>query len=124
MKINLKQSLLKTSLLVLILAAFPYCYWLPLAIIITIGYKYIVALFFGVRVMPTMDMACYYGHENAVVNFTSFTILDRQSVTRMKEILTPVLLKKWKLTAHIKEIFGDLYWKESKDPIKDLEFII
>jgi hypothetical protein len=76
MKIDLKYSIIKSAFLVAILAAFEMCYAIPLCIFVTWGYTYVIALLFGVHVMPTMDNIVLIGDEKALVNFMSITEFD------------------------------------------------
>ena len=101
MKIKLSTTLLKSSVLVIVLAALPIKLAIPVCLLIIVIYPYLVALLYGVRAMPALDSACFYGIERSNVNIMSYTILDRRSFERIKEIFTPVVMNNWKLTYHL-----------------------
>ncbi len=83
MKTKIGNTLLKTSLLILICALLPVKQAIPACLFTIWIYQYIIAFFFGVRKMPTMDAACFYGTDKANVNIMSYTILDRRKFTRI-----------------------------------------
>ncbi len=78
MKTKLSNTLLKTSVLVLIFAALPIKLAIPVCIFTIWVYQYIIALLFGVRKFPTMDMATFYGLEKANTNIMSVIFIDRK----------------------------------------------
>ena len=76
MKVNWTYFSLKTSILVLLLAAFPLKLSLPLCLFVTWSYQYLVALLNGVHVMPTMDTLCLAGDSTAVANMMSIFLFE------------------------------------------------
>lgn len=67
MKTNLSAFFLKTSVLVAVLATVPLPYSIPLCLFLTWGYQYVIGFFFGLKVMPSMDMVCFFGDDKANV---------------------------------------------------------
>jgi hypothetical protein len=68
MKVNYLLTLFKTSLLVPLYLTFPLCHALLATIAVIVVYPYIIAAIYGVKVMPTMDMACFFGDDTARAN--------------------------------------------------------
>jgi hypothetical protein len=72
----------------------------------------VIALFFGLKVMPTMDMICFYGGEQEIINFFSSQVIERYTIEKFKEKVKFILTKVPKLRYSIVNIMGDLYYKE------------
>lgn len=113
MKVNHTYFFLKSAVLVLILAILPLKLAIPACLVLTWCYQYFVALVFGLKVMPTMDLVCFFGDEKARVNFESCTIVDNFSFDKMKEKFLNHMKLKAKLRYCIKEVMGDLYYQET-----------
>ena len=62
MKLNHTHFFVKTAILLAIVAMFPLNYMIPVALVVTLTYQYVIARVLGIRVMPTMDVACFFGH--------------------------------------------------------------
>jgi hypothetical protein len=77
MKVDYPAFLTKLALLGLIFAICPFPWSLPLAMFLTWGYMYAVALVYGVHVMPSMDAVCFLGNDDTRINFISFTVIEK-----------------------------------------------
>ncbi len=77
MKIVYSTVITKFGLLGVILAVVPFPWSLIACLFATWVYQYIVALIYGVKVMPTMDTMCFLGDNDIRVNFMSVTVVDR-----------------------------------------------
>ena len=111
MKVSTSCLLLKTSVIILIFAAFPLKIAIPVALFVTWVYQYIVALFMGVKVMPTMDMVCFYTSDKSTVNFMSNNLVEKYSAEQVKPKIKMLLETIPKSRYSIVEIMGDLYYK-------------
>lgn len=85
MKTSPTYFCIKTGILIALVLMFPLVWMIPAAFFITFVYQYIIAFFLGVKVMPTMDVACFYGHEKANVNFMTCSLTDRFDIPNMKQ---------------------------------------
>eukprot|EP00347_Sterkiella_histriomuscorum_P014567 403360388 len=112
MKTNMTIALLKIGALLGVVALFPAIYMIPVAVTIILTYQYVIAAIFKVTVMPTMDLACFFGHDNANVNFMSYTIVEKFEFKVLRENFYNQMKTHKKLRSGITEILGDLYWKE------------
>lgn len=121
MKTNLTLTLVKTGILLALVAMCPCAYMIPAAAVIVLTYQYLIALVFKVRVMPSMDMACFFGHDKANTNFMSFTVVDQFDFEKLKGNFLHQMKIHWKLRSCIVEIFGDYYWKET-NPEETIDF--
>jgi len=92
-------------------ASIPWHCSVPTCLILIWGYQYLIALLFRVKVMPTMDVACFFGNDKATVNFMSATVIDRMDFQKSKDHFLKLMKMKPKITYCIQEILGDYYWK-------------
>lgn len=80
MKIHLGYFFLKFGIILAIFAVLPFLYALLLATFLTWAYQYFVALVYGLKVMPTMDMICFYSDDTSKVNFMSTNFIEKHSL--------------------------------------------
>ena len=77
MKVDYAAFLTKTAVLLALLALTPWPYSPLVGLLAVWGYQYLVALWHGVIVMPTMDTVVFLGDDDVRVNFISFTVIER-----------------------------------------------
>jgi hypothetical protein len=114
MKVDEKSLITKTSVLVALFLTAPFPWSIPLALFLTWVYQYLIAIFYGVHVMPTMDTLCFMGDDNIRVNFISFTILDKMDFKMVRSRIEKFMREKPKLRYKIVKIWGDYYWADTK----------
>jgi hypothetical protein len=73
MKVVYTAFLTKLGVLLAIIWALPLSWSIPLCLLLTWGYQYVIAAIYGVHAMPTMDALCFAGQEDIRVNFINFT---------------------------------------------------
>ena len=115
MKVDVGPFLVKSSVLLLILAWQPLCNAIPLCFFVTWAYQYVIAFIFGVHAMPSMDTICFMGNDKARVNFISITTIERYKYEGARARARRYLIEKPKLRYSIERIFGDYYWKDTND---------
>jgi hypothetical protein len=110
-------TLLKFAVLGLILSirCFTWAQSILMCLFVTWVYPYIVAWFYGVHAMPSMDRLCFIAKDTARINFISVTTVDRYEYELAKKRALTFIKTKDKLRWSVVEIFGDLYWKDNKD---------
>jgi hypothetical protein len=79
MKVNFTYFVIKTLVLIAILLALRPLYAIPLCLFVTWAYQYVIAFIYGVHAMPSMDTVCFFGNDEARVNFMSVTVTERFS---------------------------------------------
>ena len=78
---------------------------------IAIGtYRYIIALIYGVRVMPIMDVATFLGSEESRPNIMCSILLEKQTFEKASERFKNLMAKLPKTRYSIVKIFGDYYY--------------
>lgn len=107
--------LVKTAFLACLLYLLPWTYSLPLCLLSTLVYKYILAWICGAHAMPSMDTACFLGYDKARVNFFSVTTIEGYDLEKAKDKARQFMREKPKLMWSVREIFGDYYWQDTKD---------
>jgi hypothetical protein len=112
MKVNFAITLVKTSLLAPLFIALPLCQALLASVLVILLYPYLIALVFGVKVMPTTDLSTFFGSDKARVNIMSFTLTEKFSFEATKANIRRLVEKIPKSRYCIVEIFGDYYYKE------------
>ena len=85
MKLDIPSFILKTSVLVLILAYFSFPYSLLLCLLLLWGYQYIIAFIYGVNVMSTIDSIFFFGDEEVRPNFMSVVVIDKFDFNKIRE---------------------------------------
>ncbi len=85
MKVEIVACLSKTALILLVLFLTPWPWTIPVAAFVTWGYQYLVAWFYGVNCMPTMDSLCFMGNDDLRVNIISFTTIEKFDFDLAKE---------------------------------------
>ncbi|CDW90218.1 diacylglycerol o-acyltransferase [Stylonychia lemnae] len=113
MKTNITYSLIKTGVLLAFVSMFPCKWMIPAAIFVTLIYQYVIAIIFGMRVMPSMDVACFYTIDKATVNFMSCTLIEGYEVSKMRATFLKHMKLKYKFRSGIYELMNDYYWKET-----------
>ena len=97
----------------LILAVAPLPWSFPLCLFVTWAYQYLIAFYYGVHVMPTMDMACFLGDDDIRVNFISFSVIEKFGFEKIRERVKGFMREKPKLRWKIVKILGDYYWADT-----------
>ena len=69
MRVDPVATVTKFCVLIPLIALLPFS--LPLILIAIIAYPYIIAKIYGLKVMPSMDRACFYGDDITNINFMS-----------------------------------------------------
>ena len=115
MKVRPVPFIAKASALVLILAALPLPYSIIICIFVTWVYQYLIAWFYGVDAMPSMDTVGFLSEDTARTNIFSVTEIEKYDYNRVRAKARENMIQKLKLRSHIVEIFGDYYWKETRD---------
>ena len=77
MKVDIGACLSKSALILLVLTVTPWPWTIPVAAFVTWVYQYLVAWYYGVKCMPTMDSLCFMGNDDIRVNIISFTTIER-----------------------------------------------
>ena len=72
MKVVYTAFLTKLGVLLAMLWALPLSWSIPLCLLLTWGYQYVVAAIYCVHAMPTMDALCFAGQEDIRVNVMTF----------------------------------------------------
>ena len=103
------------ALLALLALPLPWTTTIPLCLLLTWAYQYLVAFAFGLHVMPSLDSACFLGKDTSRTNFISVTTVDRYEFPLARARSLAFLRQKPKLRYQVAEIFGDYYWKDSAD---------
>ena len=114
MKVDQLAFFSKTALLLLILVLTPWPWSIPVGLFVTWAYQYVIALFYGVHVMPTMDTVCFMGDEDIRVNVISLTMIEKFEYEKARERIRQFMRDKPKLRWKIVQIWGDYYWKDTK----------
>jgi hypothetical protein len=109
---------------VLVFAALPFWQGLLVSLVLTWSYQYVIAWMYGVKAMPSMDSMVFMGEETATVNFVSITTMETYDFEQAKVKARKFMLEKPKLRWHIVELFGDYYWKDTKDVEEILPLLI
>jgi len=115
MKVRLEFFLARISVLILLFAALPFWQAALVGVFLTWSYQYLVAWYYGVFAMPSMDSMVFMGDDTARVNFISITTLEKYDFSLVLSKAREFMLQKPKLRWHITEIFGDYYWKDTAD---------
>jgi NRPS condensation-like uncharacterized protein len=113
MKVDLVACLSKTAIIILVFSLTPWPWSIPVCLFLTWGYQYLIALYYGVHVMPTMDTICFMGDEDIRVNIISFTMIEKLEYEKVRERIKTFMQDKAKLRWKIVEIWGDYYWKDT-----------
>ena len=113
MKVDIVACLSKTALILLVVFLAPWPWTLPIAALITWGYQYAIAWYYGVHCMPTMDSLCFMGDDDIRVNVISLTTMERFSFEQAKERIRKYMTDKEKLRWKIVSIWGDYYWQDT-----------
>jgi hypothetical protein len=113
MKIDYTFVLIKTGVLIALLATLPLIYAIPACIILTSIYQYVFAAVLGYKVMPIVDFTCFLGTEKANANCVSVTVADavkfeEEMIPHFRRLATLIP----KMRYQVVEMFGDLYYKE------------
>ena len=114
MKVVYTAFLTKLGVLLAILWAVPLPWSIPLCLLLTWGYPYVIAMIYGVHAMPTMDALCFAGQDDIRVNVMTFAFIDRLEFETVRERIRGLMHEKAKLRCKIVEIWGDYYWCETK----------
>ena len=112
MKTNYPYFCIKLAIALLIFALLPLYYSILAYLLITWAYPYIVALIFGVKAIPSMDLVCFYGDNTSRVNFMSSTKFESIPFEKLKAHFGRLIKQMPKLRYSVVEIFGDYYYKE------------
>jgi hypothetical protein len=110
MKVDAGACLFKTALILVILMLTPWPWTIPVAAFVTWGYQYVIAWWYGVNCMPTMDSLCFMGDDDIRVNIISFTTIEKFAFEPAKERIKKYMAEKEKLRWKIVSIWGDYYW--------------
>ena len=86
-----------------------------ISLFVTWVYQYLIAFFFGVHAMPSMDAICFLSKDTARINFISVTTVDKYDFLLAKKRARTFIETKNKLRYSVVEILGDYYWKDSND---------
>lgn len=77
MRVNQNWFAIKLALIALIITLSSWKVAILSYIVYTLILPYIIALIFGVKVMPSMDMGCFYGNDDkSRTNFMSATFFE------------------------------------------------
>lgn len=114
MKVVIGACLFKTALILLVLLLTPWPWTIPVAAFVTWGYQYVVAWFYGVKCMPTMDTLCFMGNDDIRTNVISHTTIERSDFELAKQGIRRFMAEKEKLRWKIVSIWGDYYWKDTQ----------
>jgi hypothetical protein len=114
MKVVIGACLFKTALILLVLLLTPWPWTIPVVAFVTWGYQYVVAWFYGVKCMPTMDTLCFMGNDDIRTNVISHTTIERSDFELAKQGIRRFMAEKEKLRWKIVSIWGDYYWKDTQ----------
>jgi hypothetical protein len=118
MKIDLVPCVIKFSVVALIFFSLHLTKAVITALFVTWAYQYVIAFFFGVKAMPSMDTICFMGSDVTRVNFISCSFTERYHFEGAQEKALQYMSQKAKLRSHVVKIFGDYYWKEVKNVVE------
>ena len=81
-----------------------------LALGLTLSYRYVVGLVFGVSPLPIMDNNTFYTNDKAVTNVMSGTPMSINGTHLSRECFTRIAKAHYKMRCRIVNIFGDFYY--------------
>ena len=102
----------KFGIVLLIFQALPLLYAMITLILLAITYQHVIAAIFGLHVMPSMDLSCFYSNDKAVVNIISITPLTRGEPAYSREAFGRIMDAHLKARTGIVKVCGDMYYKE------------
>ena len=91
MKVDVTATIIKTAALIPLFVVLPFGYAFLATILLILTYQYVIALFLGLKVMPTMDAACFAGTDKARVNVMSATFVEDFDFDEVKKNMRRVL---------------------------------
>lgn len=124
MKVDKTAFAIKSSVLLLILAALPLRWSILTCLFVTWVYQYIIAIIYNCKAMPSMDTVCFMGEDTARVNFMSAQMCETVDFEYARKKCYGYVRDKAKLRSHVIRIFGDYYWKRSEDLEKVIDVCI
>jgi hypothetical protein len=91
MKIDVTATIIKTSALIPLFVVLTFPQAFVATIFLILAYQYVIAFFLGLKVMPTMDVACFAGSDKSRVNVMSATFVEDFDYDVIKKNLRRVL---------------------------------
>ena len=113
MKIEVLACVTKSALIFLLFWITPWPWNVPLTLLVTWGYQYLIAIVYGVHAMPTMDSLSFMGNDDTHANIISITYIEKYDFERGREKIKKYMADKPKLRWKIVSIWGDYYWKDT-----------
>ena len=106
-----RWTFLKLAVVVLLLSWLPLLVGLPLLLVLTFGYPYVVAKGKDLQPMPAMDLMSFYSGKRSPVNIVSATFMSDSKTDYVRSLFRRLVLQHPKMHSQIVQVFGDLYYK-------------
>jgi len=81
-------------------------------VILTVGYRHVIASIYNLHVMDVMDLNCFYSNDKAPCNVMSATPVSKGHVHLTKESFSRIVRAHLKARSCIVKVLGDMYYKE------------